>query len=51
VTFVDERPDVSVAALQALNDDAIRISFWALHQDSDIDRLAACLAKQLAVPV
>jgi selenocysteine lyase/cysteine desulfurase len=31
--------------------DAIRISFWALHHDSDIDRLAACLAKQLAVPV
>lgn len=29
--------------------DAIRISFWALHRDADIDRLAACLAKQLAV--
>ncbi|HLZ48523.1 MAG TPA: aminotransferase class V-fold PLP-dependent enzyme [Candidatus Limnocylindria bacterium] len=29
--------------------DAIRISFWALHRDADIDRLAASLAKQLAV--
>jgi selenocysteine lyase/cysteine desulfurase len=29
--------------------DAIRISFWALHRDADIDRLAASLARQLAV--
>lgn len=29
--------------------DAIRISFWALHRDSDVERLAATLAKQLAV--
>ncbi|MEA2661654.1 MAG: cysteine desulfurase / selenocysteine lyase [Chloroflexota bacterium] len=29
--------------------DAIRISFWALHRDADIDRLHAVLAKQLAV--
>lgn len=29
--------------------DAIRISFWALHRDADIDRLASALAKQLAV--
>ena len=29
--------------------DAIRISFWALHQDAAIDRLGAVLAKQLAV--
>ena len=29
--------------------DAIRISFWALHRDTDVDRLAAALAKQLAV--
>jgi len=29
--------------------DAIRISFWALHRDADIDRLAAVLSKQLAV--
>ena len=29
--------------------DAIRISFWALHQDSDVDRLASSLSKQLAV--
>jgi selenocysteine lyase/cysteine desulfurase len=29
--------------------DAIRVSFWALHRDADIDRLAACLAKLLAV--
>jgi selenocysteine lyase/cysteine desulfurase len=29
--------------------DAIRISFWALHQDADVDRLGAVLAKQLAV--
>jgi L-cysteine/cystine lyase len=30
--------------------DAIRISFWALHRDADIDRLAASLRRQLAVP-
>ncbi|HVR89077.1 MAG TPA: aminotransferase class V-fold PLP-dependent enzyme [Candidatus Limnocylindria bacterium] len=30
--------------------DAIRISFWALHREPDIDRLAATLAAQLAVP-
>lgn len=29
--------------------DAIRISFWALHQDDDVDRLAESLAKQLSV--
>ena len=29
--------------------DAIRISFWALHQDADVDHLAASLANQLAV--
>ena len=29
--------------------DAIRISFWALHQDADVDRLAQTLAKQLSV--
>lgn len=29
--------------------DAIRISFWALHQDDDVDTLAAALRKQLAV--
>ena len=31
--------------------DAIRISFWALHRDADIDRLASSLAKQLMVRV
>jgi selenocysteine lyase/cysteine desulfurase len=31
--------------------DAIRISFWALHQDADVDRLGGVLAKQLAVRV
>lgn len=29
--------------------DAIRISFWALHRDADVDRLGAVLSKQLAV--
>jgi selenocysteine lyase/cysteine desulfurase len=29
--------------------DAIRISFWALHDDADIDRLAEAFAKTLAV--
>jgi selenocysteine lyase/cysteine desulfurase len=29
--------------------DAIRISFWALHQDADVDALGASLSKQLAV--
>ena len=29
--------------------DAIRISFWALHREAEVDRLAATLAKQLAV--
>jgi len=31
--------------------EAIRISFWALHQDGDIDRLAAAFARTLASPV
>ena len=29
--------------------DAIRISFWALHRDTDVDRLGGVLSKQLAV--
>ena len=29
--------------------DAIRISFWALHRNADVDALAASLARQLAV--
>jgi selenocysteine lyase/cysteine desulfurase len=29
--------------------DAIRISFWALHRDADVDRLAGVLSRQLAV--
>jgi selenocysteine lyase/cysteine desulfurase len=28
--------------------DAIRISFWALHRDEDIDRLAAGFARTLS---
>ncbi len=31
--------------------DAIRISFWALHQDADVDRLAAGFAKVLSARV
>ncbi len=31
--------------------DAIRISFWALHRNADVDALAASLARQLAVRV
>ncbi len=31
--------------------EAIRISFWALHQDSDIDQLADAFARTLASPV
>jgi len=31
--------------------EAIRVSFWALHQDSDIDRLAEAFARTLASPV
>jgi selenocysteine lyase/cysteine desulfurase len=31
--------------------DAIRISFWALHQEADIDRLATGFAKVLAARV
>ena len=30
---------------------AIRISFWALHQEQDVDRLAEAFARQLAVGV
>jgi selenocysteine lyase/cysteine desulfurase len=30
---------------------AIRISFWALHRDEDVDRLVAAFARQLAVGV
>jgi selenocysteine lyase/cysteine desulfurase len=31
--------------------EAIRISFWALHQDEDVDRLADAFARTLASPV
>jgi hypothetical protein len=31
--------------------DAIRISFWALHRDADVERLGVVLAKQLSVAV
>ncbi|HKY51074.1 MAG TPA: aminotransferase class V-fold PLP-dependent enzyme [Candidatus Limnocylindria bacterium] len=31
--------------------EAIRISFWALHQDGDIDRLADAFSRTLAAPV
>ena len=31
--------------------EAIRLSFWALHQESDIDRLADAFARTLASPV
>jgi selenocysteine lyase/cysteine desulfurase len=31
--------------------DAIRISFWALHTEADIDRLASGFAKTLAARV
>jgi selenocysteine lyase/cysteine desulfurase len=31
--------------------DAIRLSFWALHQEEDIDRLADAFARTLASPV
>lgn len=31
--------------------DAIRLSFWALHQENDIDRLADAFARTLASPV
>ena len=31
--------------------EAIRISFWALHQESDVDRLADAFARTLASPV
>ena len=30
---------------------AIRISFWALHEDAQIDRLGAAFARQVAVGV
>jgi selenocysteine lyase/cysteine desulfurase len=30
---------------------AIRLSFWALHQDEDVDRLADAFAHTLAVGV
>jgi len=30
---------------------AIRISFWALHDEAQIDRLAAAFARQAAVRV
>jgi selenocysteine lyase/cysteine desulfurase len=31
--------------------EAIRISFWALHQDGDLDQLADAFARTLASPV
>jgi selenocysteine lyase/cysteine desulfurase len=31
--------------------EAIRISFWALHQEADIDRLAESLSRTLATAV
>ncbi|HEY3218460.1 MAG TPA: aminotransferase class V-fold PLP-dependent enzyme [Candidatus Limnocylindria bacterium] len=45
----DHRVVVKLLAEPGL--DAIRISFWALHQDADIDRLAAGFAKVLSARV
>jgi selenocysteine lyase/cysteine desulfurase len=41
----DERIVVKLLAEPGL--DAIRISFWALHTDDDIDRVAAGFARTL----
>lgn len=45
----DER--IVVKQLSEPGLEAIRISFWALHQESDVDRLADAFARTLASPV
>ena len=45
----DERIVVKLLAEPGL--DAIRISFWALHCDEDIDRLSAAFARTVTARV
>lgn len=47
--WTDERIVVKHIAEQGAPE-AIRISFWALHADADIDRLALALSRAAAVP-
>jgi L-cysteine/cystine lyase len=46
----DDRIVVKHLAERGVVPDGIRISFWALHSEADIDRLAASLAAHVAVP-
>ena len=45
----DDRIVVKHLAEQGIVPDGIRISFWALHSDEDMDRLARSLAAHMAV--
>jgi selenocysteine lyase/cysteine desulfurase len=45
----DDRVVVKHLAERGVVPDGIRISFWALHTEGDIELLAAALARQLAV--
>ncbi len=47
--WTDDRVVVKHLAEKGVAPDAIRISFWALHTDDDVDRVAAALAKRMTV--
>lgn len=49
--WTEDRVVVKHLAERGLVPDGIRLSFWALHGERDIDRLAASLAARMAVPV
>jgi selenocysteine lyase/cysteine desulfurase len=48
--WTDDRVVVKHLAERGIVPDGIRISFWALHSEADMDRLAASLAARMAVP-
>jgi selenocysteine lyase/cysteine desulfurase len=47
--WTDDRVVVKHLAERGIVPDGIRISFWALHRDEDMDKLASSLAAHLAV--
>jgi selenocysteine lyase/cysteine desulfurase len=48
--WTDDRIVVKHLAERGIVPDGMRISFWALHSEADMDRLAASLAAHVAVP-
>lgn len=48
--WTDDRVVVKHLAERGIVPDGIRISFWALHSEADMDRVATSLAARMAVP-